>query len=91
VTALIELVGAVDGLLRTQAPVDARYFIDNAGRAFSGPEEAAIEALFLEAYRYQYIFSGLKLTRFPEILGKMIDAAQSARIHAALASLASLA
>ena len=39
----------------------------------------------LEAYRWQYIVSGVQDPRFLEMLGSMINAEHGARIEAALA------
>jgi hypothetical protein len=87
VAGLIELVGAVDGLLNVQAAADAKYFLERAGRSFQPAERAAVAAAFLEAYRYQYILSGVQKTRFPEMLRSLIDEAQFERITGALATL----
>jgi hypothetical protein len=84
VTDLIELVGAVDGLLQMQAGSDAAYFVSAAGRAFDGVEAAAIHACVLRAYRYQYIVSGVQNPRFAEAIGKVVTDAQGARIADAL-------
>ena len=86
VNELIELVGAVDGILQVQSEADAGYFLQIAGRAFSFGEAAEIRAAVLAAYRWQYIVSGVQ-GRFSEVLGGMIDAAQGERIGAALAPL----
>jgi hypothetical protein len=86
VDELIELVGAVDGILQVQAEADADYFLKIAGRQFSFGEAAEIRAGVLAAYRWQYIVSGVQ-GRFSEVLGRMIDAAQGERIGAALAPL----
>jgi len=86
VNELIELVGAVDGILQVQSEADADYFLKIAGRTFSFGEAAEIRAAVLAAYRWQYIVSGVQ-GRFSEILGGMIDAAQGERIGAALAPL----
>jgi len=86
VNELIELVGAVDGILQMQSEADADYFLKIAGRAFSSGEAAELRAGVLAAYRWQYIVSGVQ-GRFSEILGRMIDAAQNERIGAALAPL----
>ena len=40
----IELVAAVDGMLRAQAAADASYFAANSGRAVDADEVRAIEA-----------------------------------------------
>ena len=85
VDELIGLVGAVDGICRMQAEADADYFADVAGRAFDADARRAIHATTLAAYRWQYITSGVQDERFGELLGSMIDAAQGARIRAALA------
>jgi len=84
VNELIELVGAVDGILQAQSDADADYFLKIAGRAFSFGEAAEIRAGVLAAYRWQYVVSGVQ-GRFSEVLGGMIDAAQGERIGAALA------
>ncbi len=84
VNELIELVGAVDGILQAQAEADADYFLKIAGRTFSFGEAAEVRAGILAAYRWQYIVSGVQ-GRFSDVLGRMIDAAQGARIFAALA------
>jgi hypothetical protein len=88
VDELIALVGAVDGICQLQAKADADYFVQAAGRDFGPDRQRAIEHTMLCAYRWQYILSGAQDARFGEILGSMIDAAQGARIHAALAPIA---
>lgn len=81
---LIELVGAVDGILQAQAKADADYFVGIAGRQRTETEIAAVHATFLRAYRWQYIGSGVSDARFQKVLGGMIDGVQMARIQAAL-------
>jgi hypothetical protein len=85
VDELIGLVGAVDGIVQMQAQADAEYFTSVAGRAFEPAQVQAIHATVLAAYRWQYVASGVQDARYLEILGSMIDAAQGARINAALA------
>jgi hypothetical protein len=87
VTELIELVGAVDGILQMQAPEDAQYFMRCAGRRFSSDEEAAIRDAVLRAYRWQYIVSGVQEPRFVDILTSLVSPGQMQRIGAALASM----
>jgi hypothetical protein len=77
----------VDGILQAQAVADSSYFIACAGRAFSVSEHQAIHVTFLRAYRHQYILSGVKSTRFVEILRGLISDAQFERVAAALAPL----
>jgi hypothetical protein len=85
VDELIELVGAVDGLLQLQAASDVDYFVRAAGRYFGGDEVQQLRAVVLGAYRWQYILSGVEEPRFTEILARMIDDAQGRRIGEALA------
>jgi hypothetical protein len=87
VDEFIELVGAVDGILRAQAAADAGYFAARCGRAVEQREAQAIEAGFLKAYRWQYIHSGAAHPRFTKVLSSLITADQGRRIEAALAGL----
>ena len=82
---LIGLVGAVDGILQVQSKADADYFLLAAGRSFSSADAEAIRATFLRAYRWQYIVSGVSQPRFADVLGRLIDGAQGARIEQARA------
>jgi hypothetical protein len=86
---LIQLVAAVDGILQAQAAEDARYFSVHAGRTFDAAQSQRIQSGFLEAYRWQYIVSGVKDPRFNAILGGMITARQQERIGKALAPILS--
>jgi hypothetical protein len=87
VNELIELVGAVDGILQAQSHADAHYFIGSAGRPFSAEERRAIEANVLKAYRWQYIVSGVQDGRFVGVLAGLISQPQLERVSAALAPL----
>jgi hypothetical protein len=87
VTDLIELVVAVDGILQAQAAADADYFIAASDRAFSADEQQAIRDKVLDAYRWQYIVSGIQDGRFLSVLTGMITEAQAERITTALAPL----
>ena len=82
---LIALVGAVDGILQGQAAADAEYFMQIAGRRFTGDEEAAVRTQVLRAYRWQYIVSGVQHPHFGRLLANMTTATQMSRIQAALA------
>lgn len=84
---LIDLVGAIDGMLQAQAAADAEYFLTQLDRALSSDEEARVHAGLLDAYRWQYIVSGVDEPRFGEILGRVITEAHGERLGAALASL----
>jgi hypothetical protein len=84
VTDLIELVGAVDGILQMQSAADVDYFLRVCGRAFDGKQVQQIRNTILKAYRWQYIVSGVQDERFQKILGGMITDAQMKRIGTAL-------
>jgi hypothetical protein len=85
VTDLLDLVGAVDGILQAQSSADAAYFLANLGRDLSPADAARIEETFLRAYRYQYILSGVESTRFPRILRELLPEREFQRVVAALA------
>jgi len=82
---LIELVAAVDGILQMQAKADADYFLRVCGRTFDEAQVQQLRETMLQAYRWQYIISGVEDERFQKILGGMITAPQFNRIGAALA------
>ena len=84
---LIALVAGVDGILQVQAQADAAYFIAAAGIDHDLVAAAQVEATLLKAYRWQYIVSGVMEPRFQQLLGSLVDAAQMARVAAALAPL----
>jgi hypothetical protein len=83
----IDLVGAVDAILQAQATADARYFASACGRAVSAAGQAAIEAAFLKAYRWQYIHSGAGHPHFGKVLCSLVSSAQLERIGEALSTL----
>ncbi len=81
---LIELVGAVDGIVQLQAEADAEFFL-RVGRTYSSAEEAAIRDVLLKAYRWQYVVTGAQEPRFAEVLKALASPAQMERIGNALA------
>ena len=85
VSDLIDLVGAVDGILQVQAKADADYFFRVCGRTFDEAQSQQVRDTMLQAYRWQYIVSGVTDDRFLKILRGMITEAQFGRIGAALA------
>ena len=87
VNDLIDLVAAVDGILQVQSAADAGYFQRACERPSTKDEADAIRAVFLDAYRWQYIASGVQDRRFQGVLGNLISAEQAERIGAALAPL----
>jgi len=87
VDELIQLVAAVDGILKAQASADAGYFVATCGRPVNEAEAQAIDASFLRAYRWQYIHSGARHQRFGTVLSSLITDRQLQRIQAALVTL----
>jgi hypothetical protein len=84
VDEVIELVGAVDGILQTQSAADVEYFLKVCNRSFSEDELEYIKAGVLKAYRWQYIFSGLAHERYQALLEDLTTEAQRQRINEAL-------
>ena len=84
VNELIELVGAVDGIVQIQSDADAKYFLQRAGRSFDHTEQAMIRDVLLKAYRWQYIVSGAQEQRFMDVLMSLTTPAQIDRITKAL-------
>jgi len=84
---LIALVGALDGILQQQAGADADYFVRTSTQALSPAQVARVAAGLLDAYRWQYIVSGVQAPRFRQTLIAMTTADQQQRIHRALAPL----
>ena len=85
VSDLIELVGAVDGILQAQAKADTAYFLRVCGRSFDDKQQREIGDTVLRAYRWQYIASGVQNERFQKILGGMVSGEQMKRVGGALA------
>jgi hypothetical protein len=84
---LIDLVGAIDGLLQAQAAADVSYFLKVCTGALDADRIERLRATVLGAYRWQYILSGARHPRFVEVLGRLITPEQSQRVGQALASL----
>jgi hypothetical protein len=84
VNEFIELVAAVDGILQAQATADAKYFAKVSGRPM---DMGMVEAGFLKAYRWQYIFSGAEHPHFLKVLTSLINDDQAGRIMGALDTL----
>jgi hypothetical protein len=88
VDELIALVGAVDAIVQAQAAADGDYFARTCGRQLSAPEARMMQQTMLEAYRFQYILSGVRHPHFASTLASLTTDAQLGRIQEALASLA---
>jgi hypothetical protein len=88
VDELIELIGAVDGIVQGQAAADSDYFAATCGRELSSFEANFMRQTLLEAYRFQYILSGARHPHFVRTLTELTTDAQRGRIHNALTGLA---
>ena len=86
VDEFIELIAAIDGILKGQAAADAGYFVATCGRAVDEAEAKAVEAWFRQAYRWQYLHSGAAHPVFVRVLSGLITAEQGQRIQNALAA-----
>ena len=87
VTDLIDLVVAVDGILQAQADADADYFLASIERDLDASQAQTVKDMILEAYRWQYIVSGVKDGRFLAVLTELIDEHQTKRVTEALGPL----
>lgn len=85
---MIQLVMAVDGIVRAQAAADVDYFLNVSGAALFEENIAVLNAGVLAAYRWQYILSGAEGQRFQKVLQSMITDDQFRRIEEAIAPLA---
>lgn len=85
---LIELVGAVDGIMQAQSRSDAEYFLNRCDRALNEVEAGRIKESLLQAYRWQYIFSGVEHPRFQKLFNSITTEDQRKRVNQALEALA---
>ncbi len=88
VDEVIELVGAVDGILQEQSRLDAEYFFKISDGSFSVEEVQTIREVVWKAYRRQYIFSGVEHPKFQSLIRSLTTDAQMGRIEQALSSMA---
>ncbi len=84
VDELIELVGAIDGILQMQATSDVEYFVTHAAGRFTQLEKDQLRESVLKAYRWQYITSGVSEPRFTRVLFSMVSEPSAARLRNAL-------
>jgi hypothetical protein len=87
VDELIQLVGAIDAILQAQAAADGDYFARTCGRDLSASPIEMVKQTLLEAYRFQYILSGVRHPHFASTLASLTTDAQLGRIHEALSGL----
>lgn len=84
---LIELVAAVDGLLKQQVEHDLVNLAARLGRVFDARERDELRRAILGAKRWTFVLSGVTHPRFQELFVEVTTPAQRERVGAALASL----
>ena len=82
---LIALFEAVDGIIQAQAAADAEYFAQTCGRLLAAAEQACVHQTMLDAYRLQYIGSGMRHPHFLATLSSLTTESQFGRIRDAVA------
>ncbi|HKD16416.1 MAG TPA: hypothetical protein VKG23_01015 [Thermoanaerobaculia bacterium] len=73
VDELLELGGAVDGLLSQQADLDLASLEKAIGRTLSEDEKEEIKENTLRAYRWTFLVSGLEHPNFVQIVSELTD------------------
>jgi hypothetical protein len=73
VDELIELGGAIDGLLSQQADLDLESLAKAIGRTLSEDEKAEIKRATQRAYRWTFIVSGLEHPNFVQIVSELTE------------------
>jgi hypothetical protein len=71
VDELLELGGAVDGLLSQQADLDLASLETAIGRTLSGEERVEIKRNTHRAYRWTFLVSGLEHPNFVKIVSEL--------------------
>jgi len=87
VADLIELVGAVDGLLQQQAGLDVENLQRYLDRGLSPSTLQEVYAAVLDAKRYTFITSGVTHPNFQELFGAVTTGAQQEKVQKALAGI----
>jgi hypothetical protein len=86
VEELLELGGAVDGLLSQQADLDIESLQQATRRTLTEPERAEIRTNIQRAYRWTFLVSGLRHPTFVKIVGELTEQGQR-RLEAAAEAL----
>ena len=84
---LIELVGAVDGLLQQQAGLDVDNLERYLDRSLSQPVRREVYARVLDAKRYTFIESGVTHPNFQELFAAVTTPAQQEQVQKALSGI----
>ena len=86
IDALLELGGAVDGLLTQQMELDIESLAVVTGRTFTEAEKSEIRTAQQRSYRWTFLVSGLEHPKFTQIVSDLTDGG-SAKIAAAAEAL----
>jgi hypothetical protein len=70
---LLELGGAIDGLLAQQADLDIESLQQATGRTFADHERAEIKTNIQRGYRWTFLVSGLTHPTFVRIVGELTE------------------
>lgn len=84
---LIDLVGAVDGLLQKQAAFDVDNLECYRGKSLDPAVRSRVLASVLRAKRYTFIESGVTHPNFQALFGEVTTPAQQTKVQAALTPL----
>ena len=84
---LIDLVGAVDGLLQEQVKMDVENLARYLDRTFTESESEEISSNLLRAKRYTFIESGVTHKNFLETFTSVTTSQQHEKVQTALGAL----
>jgi hypothetical protein len=73
VDELLELGGAVDGMLAQQVELDIEALTRSTGRSFSDDEKSEIRRAQQRAYRWTFLVSGLEHPKFAQIVSELTE------------------
>jgi hypothetical protein len=88
INELIGIVVDLDGILQNQSMADVNYFLELSNRSFTDDEIQRCKDGILQAYRWQYIFSGVEHPRFQKLYKELTTGDQRQRVETALSTLA---
>lgn len=87
---VIDLVTDVDGILKAQSAADIDYFIEHIGaadRPLTDEQRQRLKTGVHQAYRWQYILSGVEHPRFISMLNALTTEEQRQRLTGTLSAL----
>ena len=87
VNDVIDLVKDVDGILKKQSEADINYFTAHIDSTLTGEQIERLKTGVHQAYRWQYIFSGVDHPRFVAMLKTLTTDVQLKRLTEALSEL----